>query len=640
MARHSLLERQLKRCVGADADATIEPWRSLLAAVDQAYQNSDVDRKMLERSLDLSSAELLSANARLRESEERYSLAARASNDGLWDWKLESNAMYFSTRWKEIVGYNEDEIGSRPEEWFDRIHPLDLPGVRRDLEAHLAGSTSHFEHEHRMRHRNGSFRWVLARGLAVRDSKGVAVRFAGSQADVTEGKVLDALTSLPNRILLVDRLGRLLEHYLHHGGSQFAVLFIDLDGFKVVNDSLGHLAGDELLQSVARRLERCLRATDFVSRASDGALPKSPPFEHTLARVGGDEFIVLLNDVQTAVDATRVADRILQVLGHPFQLSGRDVFTSASIGIAVSSRAYTQPEEVLRDADTAMYRAKLHGKGRSEVFDEGMRVQVLERLHLDTAVRQALQRREFLPYFQPIIDLRTGLLAGFEALLRWRHPVRGLVLPSEFVPLIEENGLIVPIGRQFFEDVCAVVRAWQVVDARPAPIRFNVNFASQQFLAPGLAGQLLATLRAAGLRPDQLVVEITESTAIADFSLTADVLDQLAGAGIAVVLDDFGTGYSSLGCLHRLPITGIKLDPSFIPDDRRRPTVLRGVIALARSLNLSVTAEGIETPDQRERLSALDCDFAQGFLFAAPLDATAAGQLLSSGRNWLLAATG
>ena len=632
MARHSLLERQIRRCLG-DADTEAEPWRSFLAAVDAAYRNSDADRLMLERSLDLSSTELLAANERLRESEERYSVAARASNDGLWDWKLATGEVYFSARWKEIVGHEDDEIANRPEEWFDRVHPQDLPAVQREFDAHLRGSRPHFENEHRIRHKNGSFRWVLARGLVIRDADGVPIRFAGSQADVTEGKVVDALTNLPNRLLLLDRLGRLLEHALRHGGARCAVLFIDLDGFKLVNDSLGHLAGDELLWSVARRLEGSLRATDTVGRPLDAPESSATPPEHTLARIGGDEFIILLNEVHEAADAARVADRIHRTLSQPFQASGRDVYTSASIGIAVSAAGST-PDEMLRDADTAMYRAKVRGKGRSEVFDEGMRVQVLERLQLDTAVRHALQRHEFLPYFQPIIDLRTGRLAAFEALLRWRHPTRGIVLPSEFVPVIEENGLVVPIGKRFFEDVCVILRKWQDVCGSSQRLRMNVNFAGPQFLEPGLPAQLLKALADAGLEPGQLVVEITESTAIGDTPVTTDVLWQLHRAGIDVVLDDFGTGHSSLGCLHRLPISGLKLDPSFIRDDQR-PEIVEAVVALAHGLNLTVTAEGIETREQCDRLSALDCDLAQGYLFSRPLCVDAALEILDTDRDWL-----
>jgi PAS domain S-box-containing protein len=573
------------------------------------------------------------AEDRLRESEERYTLAAAGANDGLWDWKLSTAEIYYSARWKAIIGYEDHEIGSSPEEWFERVHPEDRPRVKQDIEAHLAGLSSHFESEHRMRHKGGTFRWVLTRGMAVRDAEGVAVRMAGSQSDITEGKVVDALTGLPNRMLLIDRLERVLQHHQMHGESQFAVLFLDLDGFKVVNDSLGHLAGDDFLQAVARRLEASLRSTDVLTRAS-GEVPHNGTNEHTLARLGGDEFIILLHEVRGVLDATRVAARIQQSLSRPFRVAEREVFTTASIGIAVSGSGYTRSEDMLRDADTAMYRAKSLGKGRSEVFDVAMREQVLSRLQLETSVRLGLERHEFLPYYQPIIDLRTGRLTGFEALLRWRHPDRGIVAPLEFVPLIEENGLVLPIGRRFFQDVCGQLRRWR--DGHPAAsrLRVNVNFASQQFLEVGLPARLLESLDDAHLEPSSIVVEITERTAIGNFALTGDVLNELRLAGIEVVLDDFGTGYSSLACLNQLPISGLKLDPSFT-GGQQRIEIIRAVVALAGSLNLTVTAEGVETIEQFVRFRELGCTYAQGYLFARPLDAEAAAEVIAQDRDWL-----
>src|SRR6185436_15890146 len=284
------------------------------------------------------------AEDRLRDSEERYALAARGANDGLWDWDLKSGAFHYSSRWKAIIGHEDDEIGEGADEWFDRVHSEDLGRLRRDLDAHLAGETKHLENEHRIRHKSGAFRWVLTRGLAVCDADGRPVRMAGSQSDITEGKVIDALTGLPNRVLLIDRLERVLHHQQAQPDGQFALLFLDLDGFKFVNDSLGHLCGDELLQAVARRLESSLRRADMLVRPAGTAGPATAP-EHTLARLGGDEFVVLLHDVRDVVDATRVAERIQRLLARPFQISGRDVFTTLSIGIAVGSTNYTRADE-------------------------------------------------------------------------------------------------------------------------------------------------------------------------------------------------------------------------------------------------------------------------------------------------------
>ncbi|MES1256758.1 MAG: EAL domain-containing protein, partial [Acidobacteriota bacterium] len=572
------------------------------------------------------------AEDRLRESEERYALTVQGANDGMWDWKLTTDEIHFSARWKGIIGCEDGEIGNRPEEWFDRVHPGDLARLRRELDTHLAGATTHFESEHRIRHKKGSFRWVLARGQAVRDATGVATRIAGSQTDITDSKVVDALTGLPNRLLLVDRLERLIQHHLFRDDTQFAVLVLDLDEFKVVNDSLGHQAGDELLQAVARRLEVSLRSTDTLTRAGSDVIPGAPGIEHTLARLGGDEFIVLLNDVRSAADATRVAERVQAALSRPFPLADREVFIAASIGIAVSATGYTSTEAVLRDADTAMNRAKALGKGRFEVFDAAMGRQAIARLHLDSDLRLAVRRDEFLPYFQPIVNLRTGRLAGFEALLRWRHPERGILPPAAFLAQVEENGLILPISRRFYGAVCRQHRDWLKVHPSASQLTINVNFVTGQFLETGLPARLLDILVETGLEPRHIAVEITESTAIRDFSKTSDVLHELREAGFRVVLDDFGTGYSSLACLHQLPISGLKLDRTFIAAADEHEELIQAVLMLSASLGITVTAEGIETSDQCERLRALGCDYGQGYLFARPLDAEHAAALIAADR--------
>jgi PAS domain S-box-containing protein len=574
------------------------------------------------------------AEDRLRESEERYALAARGANDGLWDWNLVSGEIYVSPRWKTIVGLDEQEV-VLPRQWFDLVHPDDLGRLRESLDAHLAGRTPHFESEYRIRHTSGAFRWVLARALAFRSADGVAVRVAGSQADFTDGKVFDPLTGLPNRLLLNDRLERALQHHRSHDVQRCAVLFVDLDQFKVVNDSLGAHLGDELIRAVAARLESSLRRTDTIVRSpSDPPETQAAP-ETTLARVSGDEFIVLLHDVRHAVDASRVADRIQHNMAHVFDVSGCQVFVTASIGIALSHRGDSCPEAIVNDADTAMHRAKSAGHGRIELFDDTMRHEVQQRLQLDTSLRLGIARDEFLPYFQPIVDLRSGRLSGFEALLRWRHPTRGIVSPSEFVPVIEENGLVEPIGRRFFEQVCRQLREWE--DAYPSAERLsvNVNFASQQFLEVGLVERLLDNLASNRLTPARIVIEITESAAIQNPDISERLLGELRGVGFRVVLDDFGTGYSSLVCLHQLPISGFKLDRTLLVASEQNPALLRTVVALSDSLGLSVTAEGIETQAQFDRLAALGCDFGQGYLFARPVPADQAAQIIAQEPIWL-----
>ncbi len=575
---------------------------------------------------------LQEAEARLRASEERYALAAKGANDGLWDWDLVARRIYYSDRWKAIVGAAGAEIGAAPDEWFGRVHVEDLPRLRQDLEAHLSGAAAHFENEHRIRHQSGAYRWVLARGMVVRDRHGAPVRLAGSQSDITDSKVMDGLTGLPNRMLLHDRLERWLCQHADAAAGRCAVLMLDLDDFKLVNEGHGQHCGDQLLRAVARRLEGTLRAADGAVRLGPEA-----PGEHTVARLGGDEFVILLPHVRDAVAATRVADLVQRALAQPFVIDGREIFTTGSIGIAIGGGDPATPHDLLRDADTAMARAKSVGKGRIEVFDVGMRERVIERLRLETALRLGLERDEFLPYFQPLIDLETGQLAGFEALIRWRQPDGTLVPPGVFVPLIEANGLILPIGRKFVTAVCRQLRAWRDAYPTGAPVWVNVNFASSQFAEEGVLATLLDTIAEHGLRPADIVVEITESAAIGNIDRAAETLRQFRDAGLRVVLDDFGTGYSSLSCLHELPISGLKLDRSFIASERRHPAILRAIVMLAEQLGLTVTAEGIETEAQHEQLRALGCGFAQGYLFARPLDAEAAGALVRDRKAWRFA---
>ena len=417
----------------------------------------------------------------LRESEERYALAARGANDGLWDWNLKDNEIYFSPRWKSMLGYDEEEIGSSPEEWFKRVHPDDLQRVKEVVASHLEGQTTHCENEHRMLHQNGTYHWMLNRGLAVRDAQGKATRLAGSQTDITQGKVADALTGLPNRLLFMDRLERAVKNAQRAKDYLFAVFFLDLDRFKVINDSLGHVMGDQLLIATARRLESCLRSTDAVARLGDG---------HTVARLGGDEFTILLDHIKHIADATRVADRLQKELALPFNLNGQEVFTTVSIGIAVSATGYERPEELLRDADTAMYRAKALGKARYELFDTAMREVAVASLQLETDLRKAIDRQEFQNFYQPIVSLETGRIVGFEALVRWQHPERGLVFPGDFILAAEESGMIVSIGQWVLREACRQMRAWQARFPTTVPWMISVNLSTKQFKQSNLVQQI------------------------------------------------------------------------------------------------------------------------------------------------------
>ena len=568
------------------------------------------------------------AQEALRESEERYALAAQGANDGVWDWNLLTNQMYFSPRWKSMLGYQENEIGDKLEEWLDRVHDSDRQRVKNELAAHREGLTSHFESEHRVLSRDGTFRWMLSRGLAVRDASGNATRMAGSQTDITEGKVTDPLTGLPNRLLFIDRLGRLIKHAKRRKDHLFAVLFLDLDGFKMINDSLGHLVGDQLLLAVSERLEKCLRLTDTVARLGE---------TFTMARLGGDEFTVLLDDLKDPNDARLAADRLMKVLAPPFILSGKEVFTSASIGIALSNSAYESPDDMLRDADTAMYRAKSLGKARYEVFDADMRASLVARLQIETDLRHGLERGEFRNFYQPIVALDSGRIVGFEALLRWQHPTRGLMGPDEFIFVAEETGLIRELGWWNLREACRQLSEWKSHSDHFLNFTMNVNLSAKQFLQPNLVEEIKGLIHELAFSPESLKLEITESTVMIDPVATAKMLQQIKALGILLAIDDFGTGYSSLSYLHRFPLDTLKIDRSFISgsgEGGEGMEIAQTIMPMAKNLRLDVIAEGVETFEQVALLKKLNCKYAQGYYFSKPLAAEEVGLLLAGTPVW------
>lgn len=551
-----------------------------------------------------------------RAAEERYALAARGANDGLWDWNLHTNQVFLSARWNTMLGYPE-HLANSPEAWFERVHPEDRERVHALIVAHLDGHTPHFASEHRMRCADGTYSWVLMRGLVVRDAQGQPIRMAGSQTDITARKQSEAdlryaafhdpLTGLSNRCYLREQLGRSIQQAKHDATYHFALLFFDLDRFKLVNDSFGHAAGDELLVAVAQRVQRCIRECDI------------------LARLGGDEFTILLAPVAGLGDAIDVATRIQHALQAPFVVADHEIFTSMSIGIVHGTAAYTQPEEMLRDADTALYRAKALGKARYAIFDQTMHTATKQRLQLEADLRRALKRDEFDIVYQPIVALHTERVIGFEALLRWNHPELGAIAPDTFIPVAEETGLILPLGWWALRTACMQMHAWQTRFTMAVPFTLSVNISGKQLAQPHFIKHIRETLDNSGLSPHQVRLEITETVMVHQADQTIAVLNALRAFGVQVDIDDFGTGYSSLSTLYQFPSSALKVDRSFVQQLGRQGEhgeIVQAIVTLAHQLGMDVIVEGIETRAQLARLQAMGCDMGQGYLFFHPMTTT------------------
>jgi diguanylate cyclase (GGDEF)-like protein/PAS domain S-box-containing protein len=548
----------------------------------------------------------------LRESEERYALAAQGANDGLWDWNPVTRELYLSSRWKEMLGYKDAEIHPDLEEWFSRIHPGDRERVKAEIVARKSDAGPIFASEYRIRQREGGYIWVLCRGIVVRDPSGRIVRMAGSQSDITQGKVVDPLTGLRNRLYFIDRLEALIEECAGKADS-FAVLFLDVDRFKIVNDSLGHETGDMLLVEVAERLRSSVRSTDVSARIA---------FPSVVARFGGDEFAVLLENLHSRSDATTVAERILTQFASHFEVNGRIIFATVSIGVALGDSARTS-NDLLRNADTAMYYAKTRGKARLELFDEGMRGRAVARLELESDLRNAIDENHFVVYYQPEVSLTTGKVVGYEALVRWNHPQRGMVMPGEFLPVAEETGLIVPLGRWVMREACRQMAEWQRIHPQQPPLTISVNASSRELADPDLVPNVALILRETGLNPKSLRIEVTESSIVEDHDRTASTLRRLKELEVSLEIDDFGTGYSSLSRLHEYPFSTVKIDRSFVKDLDTEPESLHlveTILRLAQGLGLSVVAEGIETREQLAKLASLGCGYGQGYFFSRPAD--------------------
>ena len=549
--------------------------------------------------------------------------------------------LYNSPAYQKILGYAPEELAATSS--VDQIHPDDLARV---LEASAkANSTGRGERlEYRIRHKDGSWRFLESTASAIRSPEGDTNGLVIVNRDITERKRAeeklahqtfhDGLTGLPNRALFLDRLQRSITHSRRHSDFKFAVLFIDIDEFKVFNDSLGHAAGDRLLVQIAERLTASLRGVDTVSRPRLGEVENPYEGESTLARPGGDEFTVLIEELHDPSDAIRVAERIQHRLAIPFDYNNQQIVLSVSIGIAFSNICAVEAQDVLRDAEIAMYRAKSTGKARYEVFDHAMHAGAIKRLQLETDLRVALELKQFRVYYQPIVSLRNHQIVGFETLSRWQRP-EGLIMPGEFIAVADETGIILPINQQLLYEACRQLRSWHALFPADPPLTLNVNITPKQFAQPNLAAQIGKTLQETGLDPSAVNLEITETIAMADADRSAVVLSELKALGVRLDIDDFGTGYSSLSRLQHFPVDRLKIDRSFISrmdTDVETREIVRIIVMLAHGLGLKVVAEGVETQAQADMLKDLDCELAQGYLYSRPVPSETIDQLLSKNR--------
>lgn len=693
----------------------------------------------------------------LIESEARWQFALEGSGDGVWDWNVRTNEVFFSRQWKTMLGYEEHEIGNSLEECESRIHPEDKAQYDADLEQHFAGRVSVYQNEHRVRCKDNSYRWVLDRGKVIewtdegkplrvigtctditdrkqaetrlqdlsnrlglatraahmgiwdldlvrnrliwddrmyalygispedfhevyeaweaavhpddlipartalqqalygeknyhcefrvrwpdgtiryleayaiiqRDAEGQPLRAIGVNVDISDRKqaedqliysaLHDALTDLPNRTLLTSRLEAAIHNAQQSSSYHFAVLFLDLDRFKVINDSLGHLVGDELLLATAQKLQSIIRPTDLA------------------ARLGGDEFVVLLECVPNVQAVIRTAERLLSEFNRATEIDSRNIFVTTSIGIVWGVNTYTDASDLLRDADIALYRAKAKGRNRYEIFDTEMHVQAMKRMTLEHDLRVAINRQEFIIYYQPIVDLHSRRLTGFEALIRWQHPVRGFVSPADFIPIAEETGAIVPMSQWILQAACEQVATWRRQFRDLDDLRISINLSGQDLQQPILVETIRQTLDRVKLPATSLTLEITESLLIENIETTIQLLGQLRSLGIRISIDDFGTGYSSLSYLYSLPADYLKIDRSFVgkmqPEDKNYQ-IVQAVVSLSDRLQLAAIAEGIETLQQLEWLKDLGCEFGQGYYLSRPLAPEAAGSILANGRS-------
>jgi len=561
------------------------------------------------------------AQSALQASEERYTLATQAANDGLWDWDLVENRITFSVRWKMLLGYEDKELGNTTDVWLDRVHQDDRPAIQQALDSLRFHGKNDLEVEHRVRHRDEEHRWMLTRAVVVRGDDGTPLRIVGSQTDITPRKQAeerlrheafhDRLTGLANRSLFLDRLSHLLDRLTRHPANIFAVIYVDLDRFSAINERLGHDAADRLLKGLAGRLKSFARVGD------------------TVARLGDDEYAVLLDGIPDDRAAVVFAERMGELISTPLDVGPEEVTVTASMGVTIHTREGTRAETLLNEAESAMQRAKRAGKNRVEVFDRETFARLISKLKIETDLRRAAENGEFEMYYQPIVSMTDRRLIRFESLIRWNHPQKGMVSPLDFIPLAEENGLILPIGEWVLKNVATQTQKWKNEGLKS--ISVAVNFSPRQFQQQGLLiaiGSALTTFKESGF---SLEIEITEGAAMQDVEQSVKLLRSLQEMGVRISMDDFGVGYSSLSCLRLFPINALKIDRAFVsgvPKMKDNTALTNAIIGIGHNLGLSVVAEGVETEEQFGYLRSQGCEEAQGYLLGRPTPASNAARLL------------
>lgn len=545
----------------------------------------------------------------------RYARALEASQEGFWDWDLVADRLWGSSRWQQITGVTDP--CSPLSAWIDRVHPYDKPRLEADLRAVRLGKSETVRNEHRVRHGSGDWRWVTTRGVVSRDESGRVTHVAGSLTDNTESRTADPLTGLPNRLFFLDHLESRLDRGRQRGDWDFAVLSVALDRFERVNETLGSGGGDRLLMETAQRLQSLL------------------PGRSVAARLNGAEFLVCLEPIHSEAEAMRFADEARAAMRQPFVWRGQRLTPQLAIGIVRAEATYAHPEDLMGDAESALAHARAEERPGVVCYSHGMREKALEKMQLEADLEKAIRSGELVMHYQPEVDLRTNRIVGFEALVRWRHARRGLLPPSEFIPLAEETGLILPLGDWGMTEACRQLVAWrQGSRAELRGVRMSVNLSARQFDRPDLVQRVRQVLQETGLGPGALRLEVTESSLISDAAAAVKTMHSLGELGVGLHMDDFGVGYSSLHYLQRFPFDTLKIDRSFVQEvvsDRESHQIVRSILDLARSFGMDVVAEGIEDAAQLKELKTMGCPCGQGYFFAKPMSPAAIDTMIQSG---------